>query len=63
MLSWLTPGWNSIRYRRNAGCSTSVARVDLHSEDLAAIDLRPTALKAFILTNRDALLDEASAVD
>jgi hypothetical protein len=28
MLSWLTPGWNSIRYRRNAGCSTSVSLED-----------------------------------
>ena len=33
-----------------------LARVDLHGDDLAAIDLVPAALKAFILANREALL-------
>lgn len=34
-------------------------RVDLRGADLAAIDLKPTALKEFILANREALLVEA----
>jgi ADP-ribose pyrophosphatase YjhB (NUDIX family) len=33
-------------------------RVDLRTDDLAGIDLRPPELKAFILANRDALLAE-----
>lgn len=37
-------------------------RVDLRGDDLAAIDLKPTALKEFILANREALLVEAGAV-
>jgi hypothetical protein len=34
-------------------------RFDLRGEKLRAIDLQPAALKAFILTNREALLAEA----
>ncbi|MGH3569882.1 MAG: NUDIX domain-containing protein [Pseudonocardia sp.] len=34
-------------------------RVDLRGDDLAAIDLKPAALKEFILANREALLVEA----
>jgi ADP-ribose pyrophosphatase YjhB (NUDIX family) len=34
-------------------------RVDLRGDDLAAIDLKPTPLKEFILANREALLVEA----
>ena len=34
-------------------------RIDLRGDDLAAIDLRPPELKAFILANREALLAEA----
>ena len=37
-------------------------RVDLWGDDLASIDLKPTALKEFILSNREALLVEASSV-
>lgn len=36
-------------------------RVDLRGNDLASIDLKPTALKEFILANREALLVEAGA--
>lgn len=36
-------------------------RIDLRGEDLASIDLKPTALKEFILANREALLAEAAA--
>ncbi len=35
-------------------------RVDLRGDDLASIDLKPTALKDFILANREALLVEAT---
>lgn len=35
-------------------------RVDLRGDDLASIDLKPTALKDFILANREALLVEAA---
>ncbi|MGH3466586.1 MAG: NUDIX hydrolase [Thermocrispum sp.] len=35
-------------------------RVDLHGDDLASIDLKPAALKEFILANREALLVEAA---
>jgi ADP-ribose pyrophosphatase YjhB (NUDIX family) len=37
-------------------------RVDLLGDGLASIDLKPTALKQFILANREALLAEAGAV-
>ena len=37
-------------------------RVDLRGDDLAEIDLKPTALKEFILANREALLVEAGIV-
>ncbi len=37
-------------------------RVDLRGDDLAAIDLKPTALKKFILANWEALLVEAGTV-
>jgi hypothetical protein len=37
-------------------------RVDLLGNELAAIDLKPTALKEFILANREALLAEAGTV-
>jgi ADP-ribose pyrophosphatase YjhB (NUDIX family) len=37
-------------------------RIDLRSEELTAIDLKPTALKEFILANREALLAEAVTV-
>nr|WP_187361618.1 NUDIX hydrolase [Phytoactinopolyspora mesophila] len=37
-------------------------RVDLRGDELVSIDLKPTALKEFILTNRQALLVEAGAV-
>jgi hypothetical protein len=37
-------------------------RVDLRGEDLASIDLKPVALKEFILANREALLAEVAAV-
>jgi ADP-ribose pyrophosphatase YjhB (NUDIX family) len=36
-------------------------RVDLWGDDLVAIDLKPTALKEFILANREALMMEAGA--
>lgn len=36
-------------------------RVPLRSEELASIDLKPTALKEFILANTEALLAEAAA--
>jgi ADP-ribose pyrophosphatase YjhB (NUDIX family) len=36
-------------------------RVDLRGADLASVDLKPTALKEFILANREALLVEATA--
>jgi len=36
-------------------------RVDLRGDDLASIDLKPTALKEFILANREAVLVEAGA--
>ncbi|MGH3864106.1 NUDIX domain-containing protein [Actinokineospora sp.] len=37
-------------------------RVALRGDDLAAIDLKPTALKEFILANREALQVEAGVV-
>lgn len=37
-------------------------RVDLHGDELASVDLKPTALKEFIQANREALLVEAGAV-
>ncbi|MEV4313162.1 NUDIX hydrolase [Actinocrispum sp. NPDC049592] len=37
-------------------------RVDLRGDDLVAVDLKPTALKEFILANREALLVEAGTV-
>ncbi|MDQ2788589.1 MAG: NUDIX hydrolase [Pseudonocardiales bacterium] len=37
-------------------------RVDLRGDDLASIDLKPTAVKAFILGNREALAVEAGTV-
>jgi ADP-ribose pyrophosphatase YjhB (NUDIX family) len=37
-------------------------RIDLLGEDLASVDLKPTALKDFILANREALLVEAAEV-
>ena len=37
-------------------------RVDLRGEDLALVDLKPAALKEFILANRAALLAEAAVV-
>jgi ADP-ribose pyrophosphatase YjhB (NUDIX family) len=36
-------------------------RVDLRGEELGSIDLKPTALKEFVLANREALLVEAGA--
>jgi ADP-ribose pyrophosphatase YjhB (NUDIX family) len=36
-------------------------RIDLRGEDLASIDLKPAALKDFILANREALLAEAAS--
>jgi ADP-ribose pyrophosphatase YjhB (NUDIX family) len=36
-------------------------RIDLHGDALAPIDLKPAALKEFILANREALLAEAGA--
>ncbi|HEX7658443.1 MAG TPA: hypothetical protein VF444_03100 [Pseudonocardiaceae bacterium] len=38
-----------------------LVRVDLRGDDLASIDLKPTALKDFILANREALLIEVSS--
>lgn len=38
-------------------------RVDLRGDDLTLIDLKPTALKEFILANREALLIEAANID
>lgn len=37
-------------------------RVDLRSGELASVDLKPTALKEFIVANREALLVEAGVV-
>lgn len=37
-------------------------RIDLRADDLVSIDLKPTALKEFILANREALLAEAASV-
>ncbi len=39
----------------------AVDRVDLTGDDLAGVDLKPGALKEFILANREALLAEAAA--
>jgi ADP-ribose pyrophosphatase YjhB (NUDIX family) len=39
-----------------------VDRVDLRGDDLASIDLKPAALKEFILANQAALLVEVGAV-
>ncbi len=36
-------------------------RIGLHGGDLASVDLKPTALKEFILANREALLAEVAA--
>jgi hypothetical protein len=36
-------------------------RVELQGDDLASIDLKPVALKEFILANREALLAEVAA--
>jgi ADP-ribose pyrophosphatase YjhB (NUDIX family) len=36
-------------------------RINLRGNDLASIDLKPTALKEFILANREALLVEAAS--
>lgn len=38
-------------------------RVDLLGDRLVSIDLKPTALKEFILANREALLAEAGCID
>jgi hypothetical protein len=38
-----------------------VERVDLRGDELAEIDLKPLALKEFILANREALLSEVTA--
>jgi hypothetical protein len=38
-------------------------RISLCGDDLSSVDLKPTALKRFILANRDALLAEAAAAD
>lgn len=38
-------------------------RVDLQGDDLGTIDLKPPALKEFILANREALLAEAVRTD
>jgi ADP-ribose pyrophosphatase YjhB (NUDIX family) len=35
-------------------------RVELHGDDLTSIDLKPAALKEFILANREALLAEVA---
>ena len=35
-------------------------RIGLRGDDLASVDLKPTALKEWILANRKALLAEAS---
>jgi ADP-ribose pyrophosphatase YjhB (NUDIX family) len=37
-------------------------RVSLQGDDLASVDLRPAALKEFIVANREALLAEVAAV-
>jgi ADP-ribose pyrophosphatase YjhB (NUDIX family) len=37
-------------------------RVDLLGDELVSIDLKPTALKEFVLANREALLAEAGVV-
>jgi ADP-ribose pyrophosphatase YjhB (NUDIX family) len=39
-----------------------LVQVNLLSDELASIDLKPTALKEFILANREALLVEAGVV-
>ncbi|MBN9738030.1 NUDIX domain-containing protein [Pseudonocardia sp. P1] len=36
-----------------------IDRIDLHGDDLVAVDLKPSALKEFVLANRAALLAEA----
>jgi 8-oxo-dGTP pyrophosphatase MutT (NUDIX family) len=41
--------------------SYELERVDLRGEDLASIELKPAALKEFILANREALLIEVQA--
>jgi hypothetical protein len=38
-----------------------VDRVDLLGDDLAGVDLKPEALKEFIMANREALLAESVA--
>jgi ADP-ribose pyrophosphatase YjhB (NUDIX family) len=40
----------------------AVDRVDLLGDELASVDLKPTALKEFILANREALFVEAGIV-
>jgi ADP-ribose pyrophosphatase YjhB (NUDIX family) len=42
--------------------SYELVRVDLHGDDLASIDLVPTALKEFILANREALVAEVAGI-
>ena len=42
--------------------SYELARIDLHGDDLASIDLVPVALKKFILANRAALLAQVADV-
>lgn len=42
--------------------SYDLDRIDLYSDGLTSIDLKPTALKEFLLANREALLAEAATV-
>ncbi|WP_374727551.1 NUDIX domain-containing protein [Haloactinomyces albus] len=39
-----------------------VDRIDLRGDDLASVDLKPTALKEFVLANREALLAESATL-
>jgi len=50
---------NGPEYNDPSRGGYELARIDLCGDDLASIDLKPTALKAFILANREALLIEA----
>ena len=50
---------NGPEFDDPANGAYDVERVDLRGDDLAAFDLRPAALKEFIMANREALLAEA----
>ncbi|HEY7175139.1 MAG TPA: NUDIX domain-containing protein [Micromonosporaceae bacterium] len=54
---------NGPEFEDSSQGAYDVDRVDLHGDDLTSVDLRPGALKEFILANRGALLVEVDAID